>query len=493
MGIMRKASFHPLRWALAVLILLAWSVLISNSDVQFHSMKTSAHFANVPHSHRPLLVHAKAQNLLPHMGENSLKSDKLSARNTKLDDESDKQAKERYTRYWNSRSDGERNADATFQPAFPLFPVLLNDVFVTDIVWIPDEFRFVVLALNPAYFHNKTNDEGDYKRRDEAEAFNHTFAWESLKHPANIKWWIDENSSVDCDSSITHTGDGNVDDVLFIASCSLPSVHSSHLIVGTGEQPVANLTLDVLNALHSFEFRREYSLTPDRGVSVCIYTFSMFSRYVLDMVKYFEAHGFAHVYLGIQLSVNPNLLTELRELLAGYLHFISFGVINSSDVTFTGRGSQKVPFMNSVLFHSKSFDQLLAVHDIDEVVVSADPSLSASETLLKEIPESSEYCYVSLSANSVPTGTETYPDGSLAENFPVRCEGGYTNYTKSVAIVKNVQFLGLHIHDSTCPLVAEEMKRSVATVLHFASFWQDREDPSPDCNIPIEFARPLLV
>jgi hypothetical protein len=70
-------------------------------------------------------------------------------------------------------------------------------------------------------------------------------------------------------------------------------------------------------------------------------------------------------------QVRPKLEARVRALLAPWLEvgFVSLGFVAAPAlVTFKDeRGTQKMPFVNAALFHAKSFDELLVVHDVDEV------------------------------------------------------------------------------------------------------------------------------
>lgn len=54
-------------------------------------------------------------------------------------------------------------------------------------------------------------------------------------------------------------------------------------------------------------------------------------------------------------------------------------------------------------------------------------------------------CFATLAAHALPEAwNESAP--TLAARFPLRCEGGTSAYDKSLAVVANCDFVGLHVH-----------------------------------------------
>jgi len=87
--------------------------------------------------------------------------------------------------------------------------------------------------------------------------------------------------------------------------------------------------------------------------------------------------------------------------------------------------SLKTTFLQSVLFHAKSFDDATIVTDLDEVLVSMRPlHRGIVETIQRELRSGT--CYLQNQTNSVPKITNEKAT-SLQERMPYRCEGGIAN------------------------------------------------------------------
>jgi len=199
-----------------------------------------------------------------------------------------------------------------------------------------------------------------------------------------------------CSVLPSKTGDPNIEETVRLVECSLPrsAAGSPTLRLAVGDHQVgANFSMITtmdhvasLNAFPGFRFRRPglqlLQSTKRDGMSVCIKTVTSYSPFIRDVVAYYKDQGIRHVYIGLMTKAamaapptaaptastgQPSLLEQYENLLApDYEEFVSFGVVDNDHVEFK---KGKMPFIQSVLLHAKSYDRLLAVHDVDEVFV----------------------------------------------------------------------------------------------------------------------------
>jgi hypothetical protein len=145
----------------------------------------------------------------------------------------------------------------------------------------------------------------------------------------------------------------------------------------------------------------------------------------------------------------------------------------------------KIPWLNSVLFHSKSFDDLLLVTDVDEVMVSMAPTTTSIVDVLLREPLNST-CSFKVKANIVEDKVWTRKENrTLAEQMPYRCNaglGGSGAYEKSVAVVANSDLVGLHEH-AGCRLGTKRraLDPTTTTLLHYTGLRQKRWS-TKNCN-----------
>jgi hypothetical protein len=156
----------------------------------------------------------------------------------------------------------------------------------------------------------------------------------------------------------------------------------------------------------------------------------------------------------------------------------------------------KMPFLQSVLFHAKSYDQFLVIHDVDEVLVSMDASLTVSDAFHRAVAGvvTAQTCDVVLTSHSVQ-GPHDDSAAHLWEAFPYRCRGGDANYDKSVAVTATANYAGLHIHDASGGCTRVRLGDGLVSIHHYTGFWRDddgrhqqRWPTRPDCNVSSEFA-----
>ena len=298
-------------------------------------------------------------------------------------------------------------------------------------------------------------------------------------------------------------GDGSSNKAIFITHFSVPSNMTGDTLsvaIDDGTDGGWQVTLSPkhrLNAMQNYQFvRPETSLItdskPNMKIAVCVKPVTDFNPFVRDLVQYYEKEGFSHVYIGLHTTVNANTVQQYWAVLAPWIEkqFVSLGWHEPPTMLWLACPS-KMPFINSVLYHSKSYDTGLMVVDLDEVLVAMAPeSCMAPDALLRvALPTPiDKTCYAVLQSNTLPIAVN--PDAStLAEKFPVRCEGGMGDHVKSLAIVKNVDCVGLHLHGN-CKVGTSEVNAnaSVSTIHHYTSLWHDRWK-DPGCNIGSEFAR----
>jgi len=300
-----------------------------------------------------------------------------------------------------------------------------------------------------------------------------------------------------CQLIIPKYGDPNIKEAIFTSEFLLPeSVTGTTVKVAIGDRWHSTLSTHRLNALETYQFVRPLpaSLTessPNMKVAVCIKPVYGFQGFVRDIVEYYEQEGFSHVYIGLQLIPGSHVVQQYAKALAPWIakRFVSLGWVEPESMLWLADPS-KIPFINSVLFHSKSYDTGLMVNDLDEVMVSMDPKKCTAPDALwsHSLGEPlDKVCNVELQSHALPQAADSAAT-TLHEKFPTRCNGGTANYVKSVAIVKNADWVGLHGHDS-CRGGTKKVKAnpSISTIHHYTALFEQRWNDK-GCDIRSEFA-----
>jgi hypothetical protein len=266
----------------------------------------------------------------------------------------------------------------------------------------------------------------------------------------------------------------------------------------------------ILNAAKGMEFTGQHLSrnadshsygSPEARLSVCIKSVAHFHPLTVDIIEYYHQQGVKHVYLGL-LQPSKTTLHQYQEALANYTDFVSLGWFESTDVTFAPQNDgdlllAKMLFTNTVLNHVKAVYQedLLMVSDLDEILVSMEPTKSTiAEELAKEVAMD-ETCYAVASAyllwKEAIKGNSTAAR-HLGERFPFRCDKTGL-YEKSIAVVRNSNFLGIHEHGACRPGTGKQnLNASRVSIHHYVSLWKARLFGEGSCQpeemVPSELA-----
>ena len=426
----------------------------------------------------------------------------------------------------------------------PPFPHLVSNVLLTDVAWVPGASLLVFMALSARAF--------DFDRREAKAEFNHVLdppLNQTLRPPSALRDGLHLGGGASlrsCWSLPPHKGirDGNINTFMevYYCSCVIPSGdsrlavyynHSQHgqellaSLSRSREGHVLNAAQPVLNFAqrhhHDYHVRRTTSTKPSVAVAMyanilpgtgercktarsssaaaCIEAQYQGAKSVLDIASYYKLQGAAHVYLGIYGGTNgagESGLTMYKHVFR-HLSSTGFASVGEPAAGITRLASNryatmsfkkgKIPYLQSVLYHSKSFDDLLIVHDSDEVMVSSLPTERGILDALLSQHQRRNACFLSLEANVAP-GNPSENNGkfeSLAERVPYRCERGPGAYPKPVAVVANANYLGLHEVGCTESTAKAErhsipirVNKTLASVLHFTGLFRRRWRSS--CN-----------
>ena len=135
-------------------------------------------------------------------------------------------------------------------------------------------------------------------------------------------------------------------------------------------------------------------------------------------------------------------------------------------------------FENSVLHHAKSMnDDLLMVVDLDEVLVSMDPTRTSFVQEVSEQIDVKDTCYAVASPHTLCKSANSSSEDArtLGQRFPLRSRNVVPSYPKSVAVLQNCNYVGIHYHGA-CRQGTSEKKLDVSRVAihHYASLFADR-------------------
>eukprot|EP00747_Dinoflagellata_sp_TGD_P029095 gnl/TRDRNA2_/TRDRNA2_133684_c0_seq1.p1 gnl/TRDRNA2_/TRDRNA2_133684_c0~~gnl/TRDRNA2_/TRDRNA2_133684_c0_seq1.p1 ORF type:complete len:476 (-),score=48.99 gnl/TRDRNA2_/TRDRNA2_133684_c0_seq1:140-1567(-) len=262
---------------------------------------------------------------------------------------------------------------------------------------------------------------------------------------------------------------------------------------------VVEVSARSLSASRDISTPRAYSTSRSSGrssgwtASVVIPLFGHLPPYLEESIQYFNASGMSHVYLGI---FNEAVGGSLRSALDPHIKngFVSLLELDARQGNFDWRqvkGNNKHPdrainipktIINDwALYHSKSFDDLLLIHDYDELVVPT--RIATVPTVIQELVESrngfklDDLCFLKLCplVTYARRGhSEVRGEQSRAEDFPLMdggsdspqkiwrlgdsdcLEGGYANiHAKAIAVTRTTYKSGLH-EPSACSVPREK-------------------------------------
>ncbi len=364
-----------------------------------------------------------------------------------------------------------------------LFPLLIHNVLLTDVIWVPSENYVAFISISTKYVRLGSRSRASHREYHAFplnEQYPHNFS-SPLTLEAALRF--EREVSVEhCYDVPSKSGDGNVDGLLHIVHCTHTprSVHG--LNVFYQNQQIATLSTSRLNANSDMQFQRQYSKTG--SVSVVIKPVQDYHPNIMDILRYYHQQGVDHIYIGVN-PINSSAHAQFHERIVheSFATHVSIGGFKNNNIRFI-KGT--IPFIQSVLYHSKSFDEFLIVHDLDEVMVTAHPTTLRITDVLKNQKRRNETCFLTLQANTVPK-TWNSTATSLAERMPYRCDGGSAAYQKSVAVVRNCNYLALHQHGACRSGTAERgVPKAEASILHFTGLWKQRHS-SRGCNITSEY------
>jgi hypothetical protein len=418
-----------------------------------------------------------------------------------------------------------------------MFPMLLENVLLNDVVWVPERSMIVFLACRPDLFSRKkllANVKPEDKlvqiggvRREDLQSpltlekgltltmkTNNSVGGAAAAAYNNASNSFSPSTIIELQSCYEvpspEVSDSNVANATYIVQCRydgdpmmmMPSYHNDddELLLWYNDQRVAKFSKQRWNAAPSMQFRRTVKKKENKddfSVSVLIKGVFQYTEYIVDVLDYYRKQGIAHVYLGV-FPMGGEVHAQYKEALfssssskhhSNFTGFVSFGGMDESAVTFTslGKNGWKLSYLQSALYHAKSFDDMLLVVDIDELLTATmKPTEQSIVSILRDLPDRESTCYYKVSSNVATSPSQPADDhnnsnsnNALVRLSPNRCDGGgHAAYFKSVAVLNNCDFLGFHKHgecrNGTTP--QRKVDRNVTTILHFTDLWSKRWD-----------------
>jgi hypothetical protein len=377
-------------------------------------------------------------------------------------------------------------------------------LFITDVMALPRENSLAIFALDVRSYAALAQSSRDRLAND--------VELELTKLPIAIRTGGQNDHTLKCAVLMGKTIDSNCaggtqvllcravgvnisDELLHLAGSSQPSLH-----VQLGGE-VARVSAETLSASADAAkwITRRYlrptgSPAKDKlQASVVIPIYDKEPPYLLETMRYFEEAGISHVYLGLvgqykRGSTREQLQPFLSKGFVSILETEDWGGFhwNTSWEPYHQPGPKwtkvdiptievwKTIINDWALYHAKSFDDLLLIHDYDELVVptSRETIPSAVQRLLEtNKTELRDLCSF-LICPVIAYGSEIRNEKSRAEDFawadggqpsfksksdatdstnPLQfCEeGGYTNlYPKSIAVVQTIYKTSVHVPGS---------------------------------------------
>ena len=183
------------------------------------------------------------------------------------------------------------------------------------------------------------------------------------------------------------------------------------------------------------------------------------------------------------------------------IEFNDFDVKTQERQKGPGYAGSKIAFIESALFHAKSYDSLMFVNDIDELLVSMDPQNIKVTKMIELLAygvdglltTEPDICTAMISGYQVKE--KSNKNGKhLADAYQVRCNDK-DGYNKSLVVLKNADFGGIHIHQicrsKEYPFYLNPLN---VTYHHYENLWRTRDvttewryQCNSDPNITSEF------
>ena len=155
------------------------------------------------------------------------------------------------------------------------------------------------------------------------------------------------------------------------------------------------------NAASSMQFERETTQT-DFSVSVLIKGVFQYSRFATDILEHYRRQGITHVHIGL-FPTGGELHDQCNKAFRNYTGFVSIGGMPEEAATFQclrNKDGRKQSFMQSALYHAKSFDDMLLVVDMDEIMTTMSPTEHSMVDLLWNQNDHNSTCFYALRSNS---------------------------------------------------------------------------------------------
>eukprot|EP00747_Dinoflagellata_sp_TGD_P210925 gnl/TRDRNA2_/TRDRNA2_84149_c0_seq1.p1 gnl/TRDRNA2_/TRDRNA2_84149_c0~~gnl/TRDRNA2_/TRDRNA2_84149_c0_seq1.p1 ORF type:complete len:575 (+),score=64.41 gnl/TRDRNA2_/TRDRNA2_84149_c0_seq1:86-1810(+) len=213
--------------------------------------------------------------------------------------------------------------------------------------------------------------------------------------------------------------------------------------------------------------------------------------YLNETMQYLNASGMSHVYVGVwKEAVHGTMKSALRPYIAsGFVSFLDLDAfpgnfdwrLQCRNFFYKGMWSYckqdvaKQIVWDWALYHAKSFDDLLLIHDYDELIVP--DRIATVPTVIQELSkgtaEPNDLCYFQLCPFETYGGNhslEARGKQSRADDFPIMdggdptfdlkderkpttklltpCRtGGFADrWSKAIAVTRNVYKIGKHMH-----------------------------------------------
>lgn len=215
---------------------------------------------------------------------------------------------------------------------------------------------------------------------------------------------------------------------------------------------------------------------PKSQLSICVTgIFSLSFPYVREVVEHYSQLGVDHLYISYSGNMVDQagsstevILREYRELESLLWDYISENKVSVIFAPSTHPEIEpdyidaygKLPFLQSCLWHSKSFDNYTGAFDIDELVIVNGTNKNFKEAIsnyIANVPHELPNCFFCLDKMELCPAVGNSP--LLSVRFPLReaLHDGPT-YGKSIALTQRAKTMGIHTHGSCQPVLPMEVK-----------------------------------
>jgi len=365
----------------------------------------------------------------------------------------------------------------------------LNDrgefAFITSFAWINSESSFYIVALGKNFF----------TRGGKNIAVNVSFPYDVLQHPVRLFIGARRGSRrLRCEKMTTGTKDISLHEKIHVTRCSCEDSCNGDdrfvtMHIGRGERCVRFPTNGPSGVLARTIRTLKPLSSPDPTTALCIAGVQTFTRYAKELITFQVRNvGIDRVFLGLNTE-DENVMAMYEAALADLVTdgrvIVVEPAVSSADVVFS---QGKLPMFNECLLVSKSLGiDFLATWDMDELLVPS-RSLSVSKSMASSLAEMSSgenLCYYQTSsASRLRNPGDSSGSGVLSDDFPLEAVQDCGNYSKAIAVVKNVQVLGVHSPEA-CTLFPRDRRFSSRTdsfvhhltgyrLLHLVQLWQSQ-------------------